>query len=736
MKKSAWNLRIELRPYQSEATDWALAKGQAVCSLPTGTGKTLVAVLWLKSLFEGNKIKNALILEPTRLLVNQTSDYFSYKAGAEGVPIDGRIPRPRRVELWQSELVVATPETAFNDIDFVHFDAIVVDECHHTVGQDAFAKVMQQLRAGHRLGLSAFIPARREREITELIGPIRRWSWSDPEIVPYVPNWIGEVYEASLSDGELELLKVIRQLPGGDGLIPALLERYLTRDGSVAVRESLTKKNRLTEAFGEMLLPMVPDDRMHKLEAVNEVLGSHEPRKAIIFVDRVVIADKVGALCPQMQPVVFKGKRGKFDQGTALHQARSEETRLVVSTSAGEEGIDLPSADLLVIWGNAASDIRFIQRLGRMMRKTGEGLKFAIFVVTPESSDFDSFALGLAKAAETKAIDVEKTFGWDPEVLWPRTTWWHVSESLRGQPTVLPSLEKQLSVRGRLADKVIGHATKRGRVFYLYDVAQMATDIIRWYLMWDSERPEFAAIQEKMRSLSAEFQGVPDPVELARRLALLLSTADKASREALQERLCQRVSKFSVRAPTEPEEQQRARRIYLLTEDAHRASDLIPQQLSSAKASDDFIGTIVSPIERGRCGGFKKGLKHILDGFPIWQVKFEEAGDYWASQIKKEWRPQYFGYEIGYRSIALDFYFYHMSEQVFVATMANMNCLLYYRDVFGVALNSCSRCHAYGAAFCRETCQNLCLSCRSYSSSESPDSLVQFGPPVAGMQVP
>jgi superfamily II DNA or RNA helicase len=56
MIKLAWNLRIEPRPYQSEATEWALAKGQAVCSLPTGTGKALVAVLWLKSRFQDSKV--------------------------------------------------------------------------------------------------------------------------------------------------------------------------------------------------------------------------------------------------------------------------------------------------------------------------------------------------------------------------------------------------------------------------------------------------------------------------------------------------------------------------------------------------------------------------------------------------------------------------------------------------------------------------------------------------------
>jgi len=46
MIKSAWNLRIEPRPYQSKATEWALAKGQTACSLPAATGKTLVVMLW------------------------------------------------------------------------------------------------------------------------------------------------------------------------------------------------------------------------------------------------------------------------------------------------------------------------------------------------------------------------------------------------------------------------------------------------------------------------------------------------------------------------------------------------------------------------------------------------------------------------------------------------------------------------------------------------------------------
>jgi len=208
-----------------------------------------------------------------------------------------------------------------------------------------------------------------------------------------------------------------------------------------------------------------------------------------------------------MQPVVFKGKRGKFDQGTALHQARDEETRLVASTSAGEEGIDLPSADLLVIWGNAASDIRFIQRLGRMMRKTGEGLKFATFIVTPESSDFDSFAQGLEKAAEAGTIDVETTFGWDPEVLWPKTTWWHVSELLRSNPRPLSEMSKALEVRDELAEKVVANAVRRGHIFYIYDVDRIVRDAEAEGERWASQYAQglFESSQEDSYHPDAEW---------------------------------------------------------------------------------------------------------------------------------------------------------------------------------------------------------------------------------------
>jgi len=179
-------------------------------------------------------------------------------------------------------------------------------------------------------------------------------------------------------------------------------------------------------------------------------MDDHDFRKAIVFVERRALAVHLAEQFQSLNPVLFLG-RGKVDQEQALKQAKLPETRLIVATSAGEEGIDLPEADLLVAWGSVASEIRFIQRHGRIMRKAGSGLKFATFTVTPGTLDFDSFVKGLERAQASGQINIKEAFGWEPSILWPKTTWWHVTESLRGQGQPLKTIGETLGVREQMA---------------------------------------------------------------------------------------------------------------------------------------------------------------------------------------------------------------------------------------------------------------------------------------------
>ena len=71
-------LRFELRDYQREAVDTALARRGGIIILPTSAGKTLVMAS-LYSAIEQNQTRKTLILEPDIQLVHQTyGDYLEY----------------------------------------------------------------------------------------------------------------------------------------------------------------------------------------------------------------------------------------------------------------------------------------------------------------------------------------------------------------------------------------------------------------------------------------------------------------------------------------------------------------------------------------------------------------------------------------------------------------------------------------------------------------------------------
>ncbi len=402
---------IRPRRYQLEALRWALQRGRAVVCMPTGTGKTVIAGLWVREVLSRGLASRVLVLEPTRYLVEQTARVLR-SMGLPAEPLHGSLPRAGRARAWRARVVVATPEIVvaeWGELAADGFDALVVDECHHTTGQDPYRIVASRIGARLRLGLTALVPPSRRAEIEEHIGEVRCWGWDHPEIARYMPEWAAEVYEAPLNAAERRLYEAIeeawaRARGAGRALLGNAL-RWLARDGAEALRETLERSPRLRAALGGAYrLAWDPGVRgAHKLGALERILADHEGfTKAIVFVERVVIARIVAGALDDWGVALLLGRRaGAGSPREALERARRPGVRVVVSTSAGEEGVDLPEADLLVLWSNTASPLRFVQRLGRLLRPRGPrggGQKYAAFIVTPDTVDADSLLDGIAEA--------------------------------------------------------------------------------------------------------------------------------------------------------------------------------------------------------------------------------------------------------------------------------------------------------------------------------------------------
>jgi len=508
-------LKVRLRKYQEKALKIALEKRRCVIVMPTGSGKTIVAGAWLEELFKRGLTK-ALVLEPTRILVEQTTVVFNELFDLEAKALHGGKAESSKKEALKAKVIVATPEEAELWLDELKgAEALVVDECHHTVGKDPYVKVVKELRAEWRLGLSAFIPPRRRRLIEEYIGEIVEIGWE--ELKEYLPEWIGEIYEAPLAgpckDLYEELLELWRSGDKRQRLLASMAIRFLVRDGALALLDSAKRESKLAHMLRKLrnLEPCVKVQPLHKFDALRRALDDHPFEKALVFIDRVVVAEEVAK---RLGASLLVGRRWRESK-----LGEVKEARIIVSTSAGEEGIDLPEMDLLVLWSNTASTLRLIQRIGRLLRPKPGKLKFMVFIVTPETIDTDLLI---------EALIIAKRIGVDPHVdvnvlrkILARGSVANILESLRGRPLPEDVIAELAGLSKYRVRRVLKRMGEEGIVAYLHSPWGRL-----WFLQedWESvyEYPELVEPLEgaKVRVEELGIKGSPEEVakELRRRV--------------------------------------------------------------------------------------------------------------------------------------------------------------------------------------------------------------------------
>jgi len=248
--------------------------------------------------------------------------------------------------------------------------------------------------------------------------------------------------------------------------------RILSRDGALALKETLEKEN----IISKLLRPIVYNDiinlgneNLHKLSSMKNILDQHDFEKAIVFVDRVVIAKRLYEEFKDLNPVLILGKIHSTtqQQEDALKEAQKENVKLIISTSAGEEGLDLPSADLLIIWSNTLNIVRFIQRMGRIMRKNKkfpDKPKVVTYIATPDTPDYDALYYGLEAAAKA-GVEIP---GIDTSSLFKGTLYERVANLLQTNPATIEDISQALNIDIKRAKKWIGEVSNKGRVFYFY----------------------------------------------------------------------------------------------------------------------------------------------------------------------------------------------------------------------------------------------------------------------------
>jgi Fanconi anemia group M protein len=284
---------VEVRAYQKSISRSALT-GNTLVVLPTGLGKTVIAILVAAERLSEVAGSKVLVLAPTRPLVLQHCELFRnhLKDGdlTFGVLTGKTHPDERRVVFEESILVFATPEVVRNDLAEQRYtlksvSLVVFDEAHRCVKDYAYSEVAEaykkQATSQLVLALTASPSARRSRvqEICEklAITNVEARDELDEEVAGYVkpillrwervrlPNEYNEVSQIlkAVYDEKIQKLRNMHQLPR-EGMVT----KRMLLDLGDSLRKGLGQGRGSGYLFAAILLQSQSVSLQHAIELI------------------------------------------------------------------------------------------------------------------------------------------------------------------------------------------------------------------------------------------------------------------------------------------------------------------------------------------------------------------------------------------------------------------------------------------------------------------------------------
>jgi len=348
------------RPFQSEALEaWRAAEGRGVVALPTGAGKSDVALLAIDAMR-----RDALVIAPTLDLVAQWYDLLRTRFRCEVGVVGGG-------EFVLKPLTVSTYDSAHLHAEHfgARFGLVVFDECHH-LPSDAYALAARSLLAPYRLGLSA-TPERadgRHALLAELIGPqVYRRDVVDLAGA-YLAEYRVEQILVELTADERaaydEARQLYREFVAAAGLRMSSPEGW----SQFVMRSSRTTEGRRAMAAyqRQRLLAFAAPS---KLAYVEHLLHHHRHDRVLLFTER---NDAAYELSRRFLVPVITHQTKVTERSAILAAFAAGTTRALATSKVLNEGVDIPAANVAIVISGSGSVREHVQRLGRILRQTGD----------------------------------------------------------------------------------------------------------------------------------------------------------------------------------------------------------------------------------------------------------------------------------------------------------------------------------------------------------------------------
>lgn len=361
---------LTLRSDQIEAVEAFLAGGgRGLVVMPTGTGKTVVAIELMLRLR-----CSTLVVVPVRDLMYQWHSKILEATGIDAGLIGDGVHRV-------SPISVTTYDSAAIHMPRIgnRFRFVIFDEAHHLSGTWRSDAARMSI-ANHRLGITATLPRDENRSavLCELIGPVRYQQSISEASGQSLANYRVERLTVELNEGERERYREL------SALIQTFVRDQREIDPQFKWDEtyglSADTKGNPERAHAAMLAMrafrqkrQIEEHAEGKQRILEDLFRLHSDEPVIVFTGSNVMARTISTRF--MVPCILS-HCGKKERRLWLEGFSEGRYPVLVANRVLDEGVDLPEVKTAIVLGGLASQRQAVQRLGRVLRK-GSGRRDA-----------------------------------------------------------------------------------------------------------------------------------------------------------------------------------------------------------------------------------------------------------------------------------------------------------------------------------------------------------------------
>ena len=344
------------KPHQIEGCKKALKFRLCIEEISTSGGKTLMAHMIFRYLYDRGIIKNMLYVVPNIDLIGQTEEkFYLYEE------ITGHTPNWKSICVFSgaSKKQDKDPQIVFGTYQsltkrgpeyFENFDMVLIDECHHSKNSSLKNILAKCYNAKYKIGLTGTLPPEGSCSsftIQSYLGP-KVYTISSADLISEgsaTPVNVIGIEMDYLTEEKKKMLYDLRDVKADekDGLKLLNLEKELARDSRkrllyICEMINKTKKNSLV---------LFADIKHGYGRKIYDWLRENTDKEAY-YIDGATKLDNRDFYKEKME--------------------KEENIVLVASTGVFSEGIDLPSIRNIFITESHRSEIMTRQMLGRGMR--------------------------------------------------------------------------------------------------------------------------------------------------------------------------------------------------------------------------------------------------------------------------------------------------------------------------------------------------------------------------------